>query len=223
MYTISANIVWMFFWHHKSKLQKEFDRASKIDQSLYTAKSAKALEEALQNASDLLKRADLSEDDQDIVDRGAKAIGSAVDGLVRIDRDNDDHETSNSGSNSHKGSSSNGKTSGEGTAVAVTTPAVITGAASVAKTASVISDTTVNFTMKRGSAYCFKMTVVNGSIATPSFTVGNCDVLKTQFVAKIGNEYYFRVYAVGALGSSTGVYTTMPGEAAQQHCVVTIN
>ena len=207
----------------KSQLQKEFDRASKIDQSLYTAKSAKALEEALQNASDLLKRADLSEDDQDIVDRGAKAIGSAVDGLVRIDHNNDDHETSNSGSNSHKGSSSNGKTSGEGTAVAVTTPAVITGAASVAKTASVISDTTVNFTMKRGSAYCFKMTVVNGSTATPSFTVGNCDVLKTQFVAKIGNEYYFRVYAVGAQGSSTGVYTTMPGEAAQQHCVVTIN
>ena len=51
--------------------------------------------------------------------------------------------------------------------------------------AYVVSDTTVNFNLKRGSAYCFKMTVVNGNAMTPSFTVGNGDVLKTQFVAKV--------------------------------------
>ncbi|WP_195986265.1 hypothetical protein, partial [Clostridium sp. D33t1_170424_F3] len=75
---------------------------------------------------------------------------------------------------------------------------------------------------KRGSAYCFKMTVVNGSNAAPNFTVGNGNVLKTQFVAKIGNDCYYRVWAVGTSGQSTGVYTTMAGEKAQQHCVVTV-
>ena len=80
--------------------------------------------------------------------------------------------------------------------------------------AYVVSDTTVNFTLKRGSAYCFKMTVVNGNAMTPSFTVGNGDVLKTQYVAKIGNDYYYRVYAIGTPGQSTGVYTTLPGNAA---------
>ena len=86
----------------------------------------------------------------------------------------------------------------------------------------VVSDTTVNFTLKHGQAYCFKMTVVNGNAMTPGFTVGNGDVLKTQFVAKIGNDYYYRVYAIGTPGQSTGVYTTLPGQNAVKHCAVTI-
>ena len=85
-----------------------------------------------------------------------------------------------------------------------------------------ISDTTLPFALKRGSAYCFKMTVTNGSTVMPSFTVGNGDVFKTQFVAKIGNDYYFRIWAIGAPGQSAGIYTQMPGEAPQCHCVVTV-
>ena len=88
--------------------------------------------------------------------------------------------------------------------------------------AYVHSDTTVNFTLKHGQAYCFKMTVVNGNNQTPSFTVGNGSVLKTQFVAKVGNDYYYRVYATGTSGQSTGVYTTLPGQNAVKHCTVTI-
>ena len=126
---------------------------------------------------------------------------------------------------SHKPSNSKkpvGNTSGTGTAVAVTNP-VVNAAQNVMGQKSVRSDTTTNFTLKRGSAYCFKMTVVNGSNAAPNFTVGNGSVLKTQFVAKIGNDYYYRVWATGTPGQSTGVYTTMAGEAPQQHCVVTID
>ena len=92
----------------------------------------------------------------------------------------------------------------------------------MAANAYVVSDTTVNFTLKHGQAYCFKMTVVNGNAMTPSFTVGNGDVLKTQFVAKVGNDYYYRVYATGTPGQSTGVYTTLPGQNATKHCAVTI-
>lgn len=87
---------------------------------------------------------------------------------------------------------------------------------------SVQSDTTVNFPLKRGSAYCFKMTVINGDALVPSFTVGNGDVLKTQFVARIGSDYYYRVWATGAPGQSTGVYTTLTGQNAQQQCTVTV-
>ena len=88
--------------------------------------------------------------------------------------------------------------------------------------AYVVSDTTVNFTLKRGSAYCFKMTVINGNAMMPGFTAGNGDVLKTQFVAKVGNDYYYRVYAIGTPGQSTGVYTTLPGQNAVKHCAVMI-
>ena len=84
------------------------------------------------------------------------------------------------------------------------------------------SDTTLPFTVRQGQAYCFKMTLVNGSNILPLFTVGNGSVFKTQYVAQIGNDYYFRIWAIGNVGESTGVYTTLPGQTAQQHCVVTI-
>ncbi len=79
-----------------------------------------------------------------------------------------------------------------------------------------VSDTTVNFTLKRGGAYCFKMTVVNGNAMTPSFTVGNGDVLKTQFVAKIGNDYYYKYYATGTPGQSTGVLYHPAGQCPSE-------
>ena len=121
------------------------------------------------------------------------------------------------GCGSSKGSTSANVGNAYGTAGVVSAAQSVT-----SQQAYVVSDTTVNFTVKRGSAYCFKMTVVNGNNLTPSFTVGNGDVLKTQFVAKIGNDYYYRVYAIGTPGQSTGVYTTLPGQNAVKHCAVTI-
>ncbi|WP_050698576.1 glycoside hydrolase family 97 catalytic domain-containing protein [Anaeromassilibacillus senegalensis] len=101
--------------------------------------------------------------------------------------------------------------------------AVVNAAQSVStQGAYVVSDTTVNFTLKRGSAYCFKMTVQGGANLTPSFTVGNGGVLKTQFVAKISNDCYYRVWAVGTPGQSTGVYTQLPNGEPQKHCAITI-
>ena len=85
-----------------------------------------------------------------------------------------------------------------------------------------VSDTTVNFALKHGQAYCFKMSVVNGNNLAPNFTVGNGEALKTQFVAQVGNDYYYRVYAIGASGQSTGVYTSLPGQNVVKHCTVTI-
>lgn len=99
---------------------------------------------------------------------------------------------------------------------------VLAGIDSSAATPSILSDTTSNFTLKRGSAYCFKMTVANGSDFSPSFTVGNGAVLKTQFVAQLGSDFYYRVWAVGMPGQSTGVYTALLHQKPQKHCTVTI-
>ncbi|WP_195985606.1 hypothetical protein, partial [Clostridium sp. D33t1_170424_F3] len=148
------------------------------------------------------------------------------DGLVPADKPEEPAKPDNKPSNKPSGGNSGskkpaGNTSGDGTAVVTANP-VVSAAQNVMGHKSVRSDTTMNFTLKRGSAYCFKMTVVNGSNTAPSFTVGNGNVLKTQYVTRIGNDCYYRVWAVGAPGQSTGVYTTMAGEKAQQHCVVTI-
>ncbi|WP_050698534.1 TIM-barrel domain-containing protein [Anaeromassilibacillus senegalensis] len=94
--------------------------------------------------------------------------------------------------------------------------------ASQSAAASVRSDTNGVITLNRGSVYTFKMTVVNGSGLVPSFTVGNGSVLKTQFVSRIGNDFYYKVYAVGTPGESTGVYTTLNGQSAQMHCTVKV-
>ncbi len=92
----------------------------------------------------------------------------------------------------------------------------------VVKTSSVKCDTTLPMRVKAGSEYCFKMSVTDGSSAMPSFTVGNGGAFKTQFVKKIGNDYFFKIQGVGKVGSSTGVYTTMPGKTPVLHCTVSI-
>lgn len=81
----------------------------------------------------------------------------------------------------------------------------------------VTSDTTVNFSKRRGQLYTFKMTVSN-TYAKPSFTVGNGAVMKTYAQKRIGNVYYFQVIAIGKPGESTGVYTTLPGQQPVKHC-----
>ncbi|OUO69852.1 hypothetical protein, partial [Anaeromassilibacillus sp. An250] len=150
-----------------------------------------------------------AEEGQVVVDNAVAQARAAKANLV---------EVSNGGSNA--GSSSGSTSANIGNAYGAA--GVVSASQSVAANAYVVSDTTVNFTLKHGQAYCFKMTVVNGNAMTPGFTAGNGDVLKTQFVAKIGNDYYYRVYAIGTPGQSTGVYTTLPGQNATKHCAVTI-
>ena len=87
---------------------------------------------------------------------------------------------------------------------------------------SVHSDTTGSISIKKGQAYTFKMTVTDGSTSTPLFVSGTDGVFKTQFVKKDGNDYYFRIWATGNVGSASGIYTTMPNQNAVRHCVATI-
>lgn len=195
---------------NKSNLDALLQSAKKIDLSKYTASTAKAVSEAIEEAETMMADGQLSEDDQPAVNAMEKKLRTAVNGL----------KPKNTGSST--AGSSGKKSTGSGNSYGAAGTAVVGAAQSAPVQARVVSDTTVNFTLKRGAAYCFKMTVVNGENQVPTFTVGNGSVLKTQFVAKIGSDYYYRVYAVGAPGQSTGVYTTLAGAAPVQHCTVTV-
>ena len=198
---------------NRDELKALIDEVKRLDMSDYTATSASACLAALHIAENAYNNAQATP--KEIME----AFDLLEDTKANLKINNNHNSSSGSSSSGGKGGSSSGSTGG--TAIAATSP-VVNAAQNVTAKASVRSDTTLPFTLKRGSAYCFKMTVTNGSTAMPSFTVGNGSVLKTQFVAKSGNDYYFRVWAIGTPGQQTGVYTQMPGENPQFHCAVTI-
>ena len=191
---------------NKDELNKLIAEMERKDLDGYTDRSVAAFKAALSVAKTVA--ADANADEQAVA-KAYTNLEAAANNLVKAEKPG----TGNSG----KGSTSANVGNAYGAAGVVSAAQGVT-----SQKAYVVSDTTVNFTLKRGSAYCFKMTVVNGNAMTPSFTAGNGDVLKTQFVAKIGNDYYYRVYAIGTPGQSTGVYTTLPGQNAVKHCTVTI-
>ncbi|MDC0700648.1 FIVAR domain-containing protein, partial [Blautia wexlerae] len=199
--TLSETMANLLLIPNKDALKASVEKAETVDTSKYTAASVRTFQKALDNARSVLNNPQATEQQVQSAD---KQLTSAQNALAV--------------KNTGKSSSKTTRTAPANTYGAEGTAAV---GADVAKAASVVSDTTVNFTLKRGSAYCFKMTVVNGSGQAPSFTVGNGDVLKTQFVAQIGNVYYYRVWAVGAPGASAGVYTTLNRQPVK-HCTVTI-
>lgn len=186
----------------KSKLQELIDKTASVSDT-----SVKTAREAVIAAMDA---------DPQTMGVAYYALQDAYEAYLKnaSKPDVDDHDTS-SGSHGSGSSSGNSSYSGEGYATVGAPAGAVTNV-------SVVSDTTLPFTLKSSNSYCFKMTVVGSTTAVPSFTVGNGSVLKTEFVAKSGNVYYFRVYAVGAPGASTGVYTTLAGQAPQKHCVVTV-
>lgn len=186
---------------NKDALKALVEKASQIDASKLNANDAERLATAIASANDVLNNplADAAE-----IAAEEKNLNTVL-GSIQTPHHN-------SGNSSSKTSASGSNYGGEGTAVVgATVPA-----------AYVVCDTTLPFTIKHGAAYCFKMTVVNGNGMVPNFTVGNGDILKTQFVAQIGNDYYFRVYAIGTPGQSAGVYTQLASGVPQRHCVVAI-
>ena len=190
----------------KEELLELLSELEQLDLTKYTASSAAVMQAQINLLRATVEDANATGEEYAAVYYSAK---EAKENLVLADR--------NTSNNKGSGSTSANIGNAYGAAGVVSAAQGVT-----SQQAYVVSDTTVNFTLKRGSAYCFKMTVVNGNTLTPSFTVGNGDVLKTQFVAKIGNDYYYRVYAIGTPGQSTGVYTTLPGNAPVKHCAVTI-
>ena len=88
------------------------------------------------------------------------------------------------------------------------------------------SDTGKSISRMQYDTYQFKFTVY-GSNAVPKITVGNSKVLEaetpTVSADSKGNlAYYVRVQAIGAPGTSSGVYTALPGQEAVKQCIVRV-
>ena len=64
------------------------------------------------------------------------------------------------------------------------------------------SDTTNDLTVN--GAYQFKITSTNGSV--PNFVIGTPGVFKTELVSHNGNDYFYKVTAIGKAGQKAGVY-----------------
>lgn len=75
-------------------------------------------------------------------------------------------------------------------------------AAPTAPSTTYASDTTSNFAVS--SAYQFKITSKNGK--APVLTVGTSGVFTVQLVKTTGNDYFFKLTAIGAPGAQAGIY-----------------
>lgn len=71
-----------------------------------------------------------------------------------------------------------------------------------AAVSAVLSDTTAPFGIGSGKSYLIKLTA--GS--KPVLIVGNSSVFRVDFVKSSGDDYFFRITAVGKAGASSGFY-----------------
>lgn len=78
------------------------------------------------------------------------------------------------------------------------------------------SDTNSDFSLKQGASYTFK---VSGATA---FYPGSAGIFTTKLLSKSGGDSYYQITATGNAGQSTGFYMSVPGQAAQKVCVVTV-
>jgi len=65
-----------------------------------------------------------------------------------------------------------------------------------------VSDTTTDIAFAKGSSYTMKVT----SATQPTVTVGTAGVYTVALTSKNGNDYFYKLTAVGDAGKATGVY-----------------
>ena len=67
------------------------------------------------------------------------------------------------------------------------------------------------------------MTVMNSKVFDPELHSWQWRrVEDPQYVTRIGNDFYYRVWAIGTPGQSAGVYTSLPGQNTVKHCTVKV-
>lgn len=74
-------------------------------------------------------------------------------------------------------------------------------AAGSAQPGGVVSDTTAPFTVRRGSSYQFRLTAQS----RPAFAAGSPS-FRVEYVGSQGNDYFYKVYAIGNPGDGCGFY-----------------
>lgn len=88
------------------------------------------------------------------------------------------------------------------------------------KSIAVTSDTNSDFSLAKGKSYQFKITAPGAS--TVNFVAGSSGVVSVAYVSHSGNDFYFKIAAVGKSGQTTGIYASVPGQTANKICAVTV-
>ena len=137
----------------------------------------------------------------------SEALENSIDGLV---------EKSTSTSSKNSGSTSANVGNAYGAA------GVVSASQSVSAQAYVVSDTTVNFTLKRGSAYCFKMTVVNGNTWCRASRSATAMCSRRSSWRRLATTIITESMPLARRARTRAFTTTLPGQNATKHCTVTI-
>ena len=88
------------------------------------------------------------------------------------------------------------------------------------QTASVKSDTIGEFAITQGSSYSLKLTASKGTV--PTLSLGTKGVFTSKLVKRSGNDYYYKITAVGKAGQSAGIYTKLSGQKPVKQCKINI-
>jgi hypothetical protein len=98
---------------------------------------------------------------------------------------------------------------------------VTVGAAQSTTPVTIQSDTNSDFSIKEKAGYQFKITAPGA--ASIHFSVGTPGAFGTSLVKHVGNDFYYKVTAIGHVGQASGIYVSVPGQAAKKLCVVSIS
>ena len=193
---------------NKDTLKELIAKGEKTDTKDVPASVAKKLADAMDRARIVLADEKSSEADVE------EAVNSLQAALKAVEEAKNNQKPDNSSTGKKRSKSTRNISNTYGAA------GIVSAAQKVS--AGIHCDAAGVITLKRGQSYTLKVTVTNGSGVVPGFTVGNGSVLKTQFVSQYGNEYYFKVYATGAPGQSTGAYAALNGKGVEKLCEVKV-
>ncbi|MBW7572551.1 hypothetical protein [Caproiciproducens faecalis] len=96
--------------------------------------------------------------------------------------------------------------------------AVTVGAAA---TPTLKSDTNSNFSIAKSASYQFKITAPGAS--SVNFNTGSAGVFQVTLLRHTGDDFFYKITAIGKSGQQSGIYASLPGQSAQKLCVVTIS
>lgn len=93
---------------------------------------------------------------------------------------------------------------------------VTVGAAENTNPVEIQSDTNSNFSVKKGGSYQFRITAPGASAV--NFGAGTAGVFNVSLVSHIGDDFYYKITAVGEVGKETGIYTSFLDKPPKTLC-----
>lgn len=81
------------------------------------------------------------------------------------------------------------------------------------------SDTNTDFSVAKNMSYQFRITAPGAS--SVNFNAGTDGVFQISFLRHTGDDFFFKITAIGQPGQKTGIYASVPGQV-QKLCVVSV-